>query len=290
MGYTPRKTTDVANEAIHNDMVTPEARRFAELVAKKLNAKWSRKRNTSTWIYRENEVYALGFVGYGSFTEKTSSENHYIVHSHNITNNRYNDYNAQHYMAFAKHLDKGVENAMRYLRAVPFHMSVETERKRLRDKMHEINTDRHRQVRELSREITKELDHEFSSSALERELRNLVNTNHTWLDAQFGEQINKFLAYKDEDNTAGVPLFDAVYINISPRGKQTVSVHPDLDTRPWSWSAQLDTCYHCEFDELDDELQRKIFTLQMVEQGAFVPNVGMHAIQGRLFYVTRTNG
>ncbi len=290
MVYTPRKTTDVANEAIHNNMVTPEASQFAELVAKKLNAKWSRKRNTSAWIYRENEVYALGFVGYGSFTEKSSPENRYIVHSHNITNNRYNDYNAQHHMAFAKNLNKGFANAMRYLRAVPFHMGVEKERKRLRDKMNEINTDRSRQVSDLSREITRGLDHEFNSSALERELRNLVNTNYTWLDAQFGEQINKFLAYKDEDNTAGVPLFDAVYINISPRGKQTVSVHPDLDTRPWSWHADIDTCYHCEFDALDDELQRKIFTLQMVEQGAFVPNVGMHAIQGRLFYVTRTNG
>ena len=287
MGYNPYLTSEAMQQTENNSYVKPEVARFADAVAAALKAKWSYKRMNSAWIYRENEIYALGFVGYGDFTERANGDAAYIVHSRNIENNRYNDYNAQHYMAFAKHFEKGLSNATRHLRTIPCHVAVEAQRRNLRRQMQEIDEYSTRKVRQLANSVTDDLGR-GNNSPLEQEFRNLVNMGHTWLDANFGEKVKAFINYRDEDTSSGKSMFTAVYINISPRGTQSANVYTNMDGKEWNWSPDPSNHYGCDVDQLDEELQRKVFTLQMVEQGTFVPNVGFHALAGRLFYVVQS--
>ena len=73
MGYNPYLTSEAMQQTENNSYVDNEVARFADAVAAALKAKWSYKRRNSVWIYRENEIYALGFVGYGDFTDKALS-------------------------------------------------------------------------------------------------------------------------------------------------------------------------------------------------------------------------
>jgi hypothetical protein len=287
MGYSPHLTSEAMQQTENNSYVENEVARFADAVAAALKAKWSYKRRNSVWIYRENEIYALGFVGYGDFTDKANGNVAYIVHSRNIENCRYNDYNAQHYMAFAKHFEKGLANATRHLRTRPCHVAVEAERRNLRRQMQEIDDYSSRKVRQLANSVTDDLSR-GNNSPLEQEFRNLVNMGHTWLDANFGEKVKAFINYRDEDTSSGKNIFTAVYINISPRGTQSANVYTNMDGKEWNWNPDTSNHYGCDVDQLDEELKRKVFTLQMVEQGTFVPNVGFHALAGRLFYVAQT--
>ena len=287
MGYNPYLTSEAMQQTDHNKHVNNEVAKFADAVAAALKAKWSYKRRNSAWIYRENEIYALGFVGYGDFTDKANGNDAYIVHSRNIENNRYNDCKAQHYMAFAKHFDKGLANATRYLRTVPCHIAVERELRNLRRQMQDIDQHSSRKVRQLANSLTDDLSRGINSP-LEQEFRNLVNMGHTWLDANFGEKVKAFLNYRDEDTSSGESMFTVVYINISPRGTQSATVYTNMDGKEWNWQPDPSNHYGCDVDQLDEELKRKVFTLQMVEQGTFVPNVGFHALAGRLFYVAQT--
>jgi len=287
MGYSPYLTSEAMKQAENNSYVENEVARFADAVAAALKAKWSYKRRNSVWIYRENEIYALGFVGYGDFTDKANGNVAYIVHSRNIENCRYNDYNAQHYMSFAKHFEKGLANATRHLRTIPCHVAVEAERKNLRRQMRDIDDYSSRKVRQLANDVTDDLSR-GNNSPLEQEFRNLVNMGHTWLDANFGEKVKAFINYRDEDTSSGKDMFTAVYINISPRGTQSANVYTNMDGKEWNWEPDPSNHYGCDVDQLDEELKRKVFTLQMVEQGTFVPNVGFHALAGRLFYVAQT--
>ena len=115
-----------------------------------------------------------------------------------------------------------------------------------------------------------------------------MNTGHTWLDANFGEQVKAFLNYSGEDTSSGESMFDVVYINISPRGTQSATVYTNMDGKEGNWQPDPSNHYGCDVDQLDEELKRKVSTLQMVEQGTFVPNVGFHALTGRLFYVAQS--
>ena len=79
-----------------------------------------RDRNTS-WVYRDGDLMAIGYIGYGDFATSVNGDNKFVVCARGITNMKYAEYGDQHNMRMALKMDTAMKHAKRYL--VPYSLS-----------------------------------------------------------------------------------------------------------------------------------------------------------------------
>ena len=87
---------------------------FVQQLSKELRGvKFTRRRDDSYWIYRDDNPYVMGWVGRGlNFLSTTTSDDYlFCVCARTINNWKYNDGSWQHYAKMSTKWDKAMKNA-----------------------------------------------------------------------------------------------------------------------------------------------------------------------------------
>jgi len=270
---------------------SPELYAFAEKVCNELKAKWVPKNHNGVWVYRPNELYTLGHIGYGDFYEdETNSHNRkdrYMVCSPNIVNSRYTYHCDQFFMTMVKSMTSGVKKARTYMRTVQPAQVVKNEYRNLREEVEKVRRAAKDEYTLSARPILSDFGNKTGTS-LEKELMHLHNIGHKWLDPSFATNLEKYLGIVQENKAAFADTYTSVFVDISPREYEEPKyiVTRGIDARRYSMSdVNSDQVTVYDQHTMPEELGNKVHSLNILNEGQFVPDVGMHAVKGRLFYV-----
>lgn len=279
MSEKPRTVRELLAEAEHflpENMSCPNAQEFAEAVAKQLRAEYAPKVATGVewYIYRKEEPFAMGYVGYADYKYSGDTEKTYTVFSRKIQNAKYGHGRMEN-SASTKHFDKAVKNARRYL--VPYTLPeiIKATRSDARDKFGQLKHDANNASKH-SRTLLVQSFMKGEKSSLEAELRHLLDTGHTFVNDSFKADLVNMFAEWDESRTRERenPAADVVYIKQTRTGVQ-VGVMPTVNMTSYFWSnaeAQDYTWYTQE--DTPQHILEGITKLNMVPSGHFVDGVG----------------
>ena len=270
---------------------SPELFAFAEKVCSELKAKWTPRDYNTVYVYRPNELYTLGYVGYGDFYEDTSNSHNrkdrYVVYSENIQNARYTYHCEQFFMTMVKTLNSGVAKARRYMRTVLPAQAVKNEYRTLREKVEKVRRTARDEKLVSARPLIDDFGNKVGTS-LEKELSHLHDTGHKWLDPSFGADLEKYLGIVRENKAVFSDTYTSVFVDLPLRDHEEPKyiVTRDIDAKRYSMSdISPDQVTVYDQHTMPEELGNKVHALNMLTEGQFVPDVGMHAVKNRLFYV-----
>ena len=273
---TVRELLAEAEHFLPENMSCPEAKEFAKAVAKQLRAEYAPKVATGVewYIYRKEEPFAMGYVGYADYKYSGDTEKTYTVFSRKIQNAKYGHGRMEN-SASTKHFDKAVKNARRYL--VPYTLPeiIGVTRSDARDKFGQLKHDANNAAKH-SRQLLISDFTKGEKSSLETELRHLLDTGHTFVNDSFKADLVNMFAEWDESRTRERenPAADVVYIKQTRTGVQ-VGVMPTVNMTSYFWSnaeAQDYTWYTQE--DTPQHILEGITKLNMVPSGHFVDGVG----------------
>ena len=266
---------------------------FAEKVCSELKAEWSPRDEGyhTAYIYRPNELYTLGYVGYGDFYEdhenRNNREDRYMVYSENIRNERYSYHCNQYFMTMVKSLNSGVAKARTYMRTVLPAQAVKNEYQTLREGADKVRRAAKDEYILTARSILDRFG-DRAGSQLQNELLHLRDIGHKWLDPSFATNLDKYFGVIQENKAAFADTYTAVFVDLPRREHEEPKyiVTRDVSTNHYSAPPIKDeqvTVY--DQHTMPEELGNKVHSLNILAEGQFVPDVGMHAVKGRLFYV-----
>lgn len=270
---------------------SPELYAFAEKVCNELKAEWVPKNHNSVWVYRPNELYSLGYIGYGDFYEdETNSHNRkdrYMVCSPNIVNSRYTYHCNQYFMTMVKSMTSGVTKARTYMRTVQPEQVVKYEYRNLREEVDKVRRAAQNEYTLSARPILSDFGNKTGTS-LEKELMHLHDIGHKWLDPSFATNLEKYLGIVQENKAAFADTYTSVFVDLPRRENEEPKyvVIRGIDARRYTMSdVNSDQVTVYDQHTMPEELGNKVHSLNILAEGQFVPDVGMHAVKGRLFYV-----
>lgn len=263
---------------------------FAHEVEQRTKYLTCSKDKYSKWVYREGDSFPMGYIAYKDIRENHSSTDDpkYLVYSPNIHNGKYS-YGDRMHSAQATTIEKGVKNAVTYLRALTVPQVVEITkdpcRRKAASQTEELRTD----VRTKSDLIFNNM---FSTSRydtpnpLQVELKHMVESGHEFLNKELGQQLKEVFTGFDEykearENNSDSFLFVEAYQSF---GQNKFRCAP-VDLRGYGDEAvkrELQTIRG--EDDLPEDIKGKLAVLGMVDVEHYVDGVGYRAAEN-IFYL-----
>ena len=253
---------------------------FLEALAKKLPTCKFRKITASgsaIHVYLPTDHFVLGRVGWGDWSVDGKPTNSIMVQSPRIRNDKYSSERMQHYMWTSINPKRALSNALGALRphtpiAVAKHYATNVASK-------VWNSDYEGQDK-----VTKVRGKLVRHDSLEQELRGIVASGYTFINAEFSDLVTSFLHESDEYALRQQKI-DMVYVRAYMLGEQQV-----FDTVP---IANMHKHYNFDVEEsftrytedtLPEDIRGKLSMLLMVNMNEYVDGVGMRA-HDEIFYV-----
>ena len=266
---------------------------FQHEISKKIkNVKFKERDTKTLWAYREGDNYAMGYIGFGDFRDNSYEGEHlYTVWSPNVYNGRYGG-GAQMHMVQAKHMKKGVSNALKYLRPLSVAQTVKMSKNNCRMKANEVVHDAGTEFSHGAELIKKNFLNSLhgEDNALQKELKHMVETGYEFLDKTLGEQLRKaFAALKEHEiaKSANKDTFIFVEALKTVTGRQTFRVATDVNVSFYgdiSSEELQDKISVYTQEELPEELAGKLSVLSMLDIEGYVEGVGYRAAES-VFYL-----
>ena len=267
----------IANERKHgsDDYAT-----FLEALAKKLPTCKFRNVTASgsaIHVYLPTDHFVLGRVGWGDWSVDGKPTKSIMVQSPRIRNDKYSSDRTQHYMWTSINPKRALSNALGALRphtpiAVAKHYATNVASK-------VWNSDYEGQDK-----VTKVRGKLVRHNSLEQELRGIVASGYTFINAEFSDLVTSFLHESDEYGLRQQKI-DMVYVRAYMLGEQQV-----FDTVPianmhkhYNFDVEQSFTRYTE-DTLPDDIRGKLSMLLMVDMDEYVDGVGMRA-HDEIFYV-----
>ena len=241
----------------------------------------------SLWVYREDCPFVLGWIGHGDFRQGRGGESMYVVHSRNIVNGKYGDFNVQYNMKMTANINTALKNVKTYIRAyTPAEMAnvyVGTMSVEVRTVSDELN----KKLRDIQGEVVDVRGYgNNSKTRLFTELKHLVTSGHKFVDPSFGEALVNYFRVADEVEGWGgrsVPMwFVRVYERLGSQAFDVVSVEDALRRRTPVGAEQ----YQYNAEGLPEDIMGKLSVLNLLTDEQYVDGVGYRVGEG-MFYVAR---
>lgn len=243
-----------------------------------------RDRDTS-WVYREGDPYAMGWIGYMTFTSRGKKA--YAVYSPNISNGKYTSGVRQN-MMFSESRAKAVKNALKHIRPLTMDQCVIMSRDYCDRAMRSVVSEAKHTIDRLRRDVARSLFDTYSHirsnpAPLEAELRHLVESGHKFLNPEVGEKLAAIFGGLKE--IAALNARDTKFTVVIAEGDR-FRVLPDHDVSSYSY---IGRSYEGVYEtygqgELPEEIMGKLAVLSMVEAGHYVEGVG-YKENARVFYL-----
>ena len=250
--------------------------------------KFVKMRSNKVWVYYPDEPYPMGYIGYGDFRTEVCGDDQYMVASRKITNDKYGDYQDQFRMKMSGNMDTAIRNAKRFLRNFSPHEMAGANAKLLRSKANDQPEMLGSKFRKSMREL---FDHEVGNRTgafngrMLTELRHLVDSDHGFVDGEFGHQLKQMFEMGDAWRESFHKTVNVYFVRVFEKfGKQTFQVTELDDVR--DYKPRISDQFLTYTDDLPENIMGKLAVLSMTEDGNYVDDVGMRVDEG-MFYVVR---
>tara|TARA_R110000868_G_scaffold386146_1_gene654338 strand:- start:1011 stop:1901 length:891 start_codon:yes stop_codon:yes gene_type:complete len=255
---------------------------FLEALAKKLpTCKFSPVGNSTEqlYVYLPTDHFVLGRVGWGDWSVDGKPTNSIMVQSPRIRNDKYAAERTQHYMWTSVNPKRALSNALGALRP---HTPIAVAKHYAPDVASKVWNSDYEGRDKVSKIKGKVVRHD----SLEQELRGIVASGYTFINAEFSDLVTSFLHEADEYSLRQQKI-DMVYVRAYMLGDQQV-----FDTVP---IANMHKNYNFDVEEsflrytedtLPDDIRGKLSMLLMVDMKEYVDGVGMR-VHDEVFYVTQ---
>ena len=250
--------------------------------------KFVKMRSNKVWVYYPDEPYPMGYIGYGDFRTEVCGDDQYMVASRKITNDKYGDYQDQFRMKMSGNMDTAIRNAKRFLRNFSPHEMAGANAKLLRSKANDQPEMLGSKFRKSMREL---FDHEVGNRTgafngrMLTELRHLVDSDHGFVDGEFGHQLKQMFEMGDAWRESFHKTVNVYFVRVFEKfGKQTFQVTELDDVR--DYNPRVSDQFLTYTDDLPEDIMGKLAVLSMTEDGNYVDDVGMRVDEG-MFYVVR---
>lgn len=235
------------------------------------------------WIYKDNERYARGSVGYGPFRVDHESEFVYMVYDRTIKNNKYRPDRYQHHMMLSSDMKSALKHAYKYLK--PYHITevAELDREDYKDSLHQVVY--HKQ--NLAKAF---LSDKLDTKDILRELRTMITTGHKFSSENFHNNLVQFFAKQDEADAASKKSTNAYYVFIRP-GEGDESYADILEAKDVGRNVYGNTATYLnpttvKMSDIPVDIAGKLAVINMLEHKHYCEGVGMK-ISNEVFWVER---
>ncbi len=246
----------------------------------------------SMWVYRPQDTYAMGYIGYCQVHETGDQEQRYAVFSPNIQNGKYN-YGEKQHMTSALHRTKGVANAAKHLRPLTTKQVLEFTQGDFASALFDAKSAARNQVTRATQQIDCKLFplerfRKADTTPLQDELQRILNSDYVFVDKELEAQLYAgFAAVAEHEENKKLHEANHTFIEvIEAHGRNTFRGYAEVDNDR-SLSRLADTkenLFYFTQEELPDRLMGSMSVLSMVEPGVYVSGVGYRAASN-MFYV-----
>jgi len=274
---------EAINEQDNTDFAQPIGLQdFAHEVQKKLRGvKITPRDKKTSWVYRETDLIAMGYIGYGDFQTSRYGDDMFMVASPFIENGKYADYNEQYYMRMSKNRATSLKHASAFIRK----MSP-------RDVMYMFVSQVSDKVRRASNHLEQKLSTAWSDlgvystskgDTMLMELKHLMDVGHTFLTPDIPDKINAIIearAAVDTDKNKVTPVkFIHVYEKFGRQVYDTVNLNDVNDKLalkqytidPNKVQVELET----GMEAMPEELRNRLAALHMLDVDDYADEVGV---------------
>lgn len=245
----------------------------------------------SSWVYRKNDTYALGWIGYGMWQDRAKNST-YVVYSPYIKNNKYKHGDRMN-MAMSTSRPNAVKNAMKYLRPLLLSHIISQSRIYCRSGFNRMRNEVEEKMRTQSRDLERNLFPVYGTSApsaLRRELEHLVNSGYSFLDPAVGEQLSSYFRAVQEVSSLKDRSPKFTFVEVTPdakaRGGAKLRVVENHDVDTYMWDATnpdlTGDVYHAA--DAPEDILHRVAALSMVKDDHYVEGVG-YRVCDRIFYL-----
>lgn len=242
------------------------------------------------FIYDPNDIYVMGWLGYGDYSLSREGPLKYVVYATNISNNKYDVYRQHHHMRMSENVSTAVRNAKRHLLPVAHEEIVKRTLNDTRDKIGDFVSDAKRQLRvELDKLGVNNTVSVCKKSHAWIELCHKLDIDQSFLSAECKDTLVKARRFmKTIDERESVPI-NMYCVRVYERlGEQTFNVVliPNLPNAYNSYLS-IDKLFGNQkyrVETLPEEIMSKMAVLSVCDVGDFIEDVG-HRNMETLYYV-----
>ena len=238
-------------------------------------------RVNSVAVYREDDTYALGRVGFRD-VGVSSTKNHYFVYSRKIINQKIYPSRWQYHIKSSEKPENVLKQAKKYL--IPYtpvelaDISIDEFTRDVRKE----RSDKHSGMRGMFRDMI--LGDEAMVIA---EVKRMVQDGYKFLNPKFAEKVANYLTAEGAYIQEAEKRLDAYFMNIGSESTEVVQ----YENMVTSDSMYCDTPKPKETvviktDDIPYDLQLKIASLQVAEPMHYIEGLGMR-VGDRTFWVQR---
>lgn len=246
----------------------------------------------SMWVYRPQDTYAMGYIGYCPVHGTGDQGQRYAVFSPNIHNGKYN-YGEKQHMASALHRPKGVANAAKHLRPLTAKQVLEFTQGDFASALFDAKSTARSQVAKATQQIDCKLFalerfRKSDTTPLQDELQRILNSDYVFVDKELEAQLYAaFAAVAEHEENKKLHEANHTFVEVlESHGRNTFRGYAEVDNDR-SLSRLADTkenLFYFTQEELPERLMGAMSVLSMVEAGVYVSGVGYRAANN-MFYV-----
>ena len=275
------------NTKMYNKML-PDVQDFCVAVEQSIRGvKTIARSRSSAFVYREDEPYVLGWIGYEDYQSHITGEKKYAVHARDINNGKYADYNMQHFMRMSVNLTTAVKNTRASLRSYTDREVGGIHAKKVRHAVAAIKDDAlsayNKALDKVGLQTVSRYSGDRQVMSLLDEVLRMQQAGHTFTNLELDQDMQNIAAKKKEAGrfTKGVIMpMDFVHI-YARNGTQYVSSSRATDITDYGATFFPENTW--TLDEVPEDVQGKIAVMSMCEDDEFVEGVGYKA-NDTMFY------
>ena len=264
----------------------------SSLKEKVLGYKTSPRSDTSLWVYRPQDTYAMGYITYDYMNDTGEQDRRYAVFSPNILNRKYS-YGMKRYMSSAMRGEKGVSNAAKYLRPLTPKQVLKQAQREFTSALHRVKDTASTKANKVTAKIdtdvfrAKRLGSRIPNP-LQGELKRRLQSDYVFLDKELEVLLTEAFVAIDEHKESSA-LHEAKHIFIEVVQSQGANVFRGFsdvgdNSRLFRFDDSNENKLVYTQEELPESLMGAISVLSMVEAGQYVSGVGYRAAEN-MFYI-----
>ena len=263
---------------------------FAHEVEQKTNYLTASKDQWSKWVYREKDAFALGYIAFKDTRDNKANDDDpkYLVYSPNANNGKYSYGDRCHHFQ-ATTIEKGVKNALTYLRPLTIPQTVTLTEYECCKGANKPTRDWQETFEKMKATVTNQLFFITSqNNPLDAELKHMLSSGYEFLDKQLGEQLRDMFDARESFNDAkknNTKKF--TYVEVYESFGQNKFRCAFVDLSGYSPDVDRSSMVTYGEEDLPEEIKDKLAILSMLSNDQYVENVGYRAVEN-IFYLCTT--
>lgn len=239
----------------------------------------------SVWVYMPDDIFAMGWVGYGEFRDRAQKPvNAFVVCSNHIANEKYSSHSTQYHMKMSVNRDVAMRNAKKFLRRPTPIEVAEYFKQSMRGGASSVESEARQAFNEVKREL---FDTSYRSvlPPIAAELKILLDSGYEFVDKTIGDNIRKLFETAEEFQEKAQKI-NAYCVVLHERLGRTIFEVVTVDDVN-NYSAKFhDEVQRYHEEQVPEDIAGKLAVLSMCAVDQYVPDVGVRAAE-KVFYVAR---